>query len=62
LSGAPDFNELANGIPYDARLRKHRGSKRREVIGQIVALPAALVYAGVFGAIHMSGKELYRLL
>src|SRR5438128_1499765 len=38
LSGAPDFNDLANGIGHHLLSRKHHGSTRREVIGQFVAL------------------------
>src|SRR3981081_1721613 len=37
LSGAPDFNDLANGTRHDLLSRKHHGSTRREEIGQLVA-------------------------
>ena len=39
------FQRVSQRYPSRHTVRKHRGSKRREVIGQIVALTAALSYA-----------------
>src|SRR6266550_4362415 len=36
LSGAPDFNDLADGTRHDLLSRKHHGSGRREEIGRFV--------------------------